>query len=326
MKIALIGSAPSSVRLGPYDNPEWKIWGCSPGVFATGVRTDTWFELHRWEPGVLGRAETQKPWLSPEYCAWMAKHPDVVMVVPQPDIPNSRHLPWQQLITIYGAYFFNSSLSWMAAMAIEAIKTDRERPDRDPDTKDAIGMWGVDMSATEEYGYQRAGCQFFVQMAMNMNIEVIVPPESDLTRHPPLYGVCEHWDQHIKTLTRLRELQQRNAIAKQNIENAQRERDYTQGLMDDTNYHLNTWLNVPEIPGFHLPSVFQSDAERGKFAASGQATSTLEQKGPDLTPVAGSAAQGTRLDLAEPHPKPAPITREDADEVFVDRQPTTGTD
>ena len=264
MKIACLGSAPSSVRLAPYNDPTWKIWGCSPGCFAVAPRSDTWFEIHRWEPGVIGKADTQKPWFSPEYVAWLCEHPDVVMVECPPEVKNARHLPWQELISIYGAFFFGSTLSYMLAMAIEEIKEDRTKRDTlSSEWDDKIGLWGVDMSATEEYGYQRAGCQFFVQMARNLSIEVVVPEESDLLAHPPLYGVCEHWHQHIKSLQRLRELQVRVDSAKAQIEHAQRERDYTQGLIDDTNYHINTWLNVPETPGFHLPSIFQADSERG---------------------------------------------------------------
>lgn len=267
MKIACLGSAPSSVRLAPFGDPSWTIWGCSPGCFAVAPRSDVWFELHRWEPGVLGKAETQKPWFSPEYVAWLCQHPKVYMIECPAEVKNAVALPWQQLITIYGAFFMNSTLSWMLAMAIEAIKEDRAtRTTPKEEWDDKIGLWGVDMSATEEYGYQRAGCQFFVQMARNLMIDVIVPDESDLLRHPPLYGVCEHWPQHIKTLARLKELKHRNDMAKQQLAFAQREQDYTQGLIDDANYHLNTWLNVPDTPGFHMPSIMQTSEERARAA------------------------------------------------------------
>ena len=34
LKIALVGTAPSSRMLAPYNDPSWKIWGCSPGATA----------------------------------------------------------------------------------------------------------------------------------------------------------------------------------------------------------------------------------------------------------------------------------------------------
>jgi len=49
LKIALVGSAPSSVLLAPYGDPSWEIWGCSPGVYYQAPRTEAWFELHRFE-------------------------------------------------------------------------------------------------------------------------------------------------------------------------------------------------------------------------------------------------------------------------------------
>lgn len=127
LKIALIGSAPSSVRLAPYHDPSWKIWGCSPGVYGIAPRVDMWWELHRFEPG--------QPWFSPEYCQWMSKlNVPVMMAEVRPEIPTSCALPHEALVAKYGPYFFTSSLAWMMATAIEAGAT-------------KIGLWGVDMAA-----------------------------------------------------------------------------------------------------------------------------------------------------------------------------------
>src|SRR5438128_804640 len=112
MKIALIGSAPASVRLAPYHDPEWQIWGCSPGVYGVAPRSNAWFELHRYEPG--------QTWFSPEYCQFLAKHPGpVYMAEHRPEVPNSVVLPVDYLVNKYGPYFFTSSIAWMMAMAIE---------------------------------------------------------------------------------------------------------------------------------------------------------------------------------------------------------------
>lgn len=126
--------------MAPFGDPEWKIWGCSPGVYGTvgaiGGRVDEYFELHRWRPPTAGRPGSGDPWFSPEYCQYLRAHPKVWVADPVAlgDIPNASLLPWQQLVAKYGPYFFTSSLSWMFAMALEAgAKT--------------IGMWGVDMSA-----------------------------------------------------------------------------------------------------------------------------------------------------------------------------------
>lgn len=258
MKIALIGSAPSSVRLGPYGDPSWKIWGCSPGVYPVVPRSDAWFELHRWEPPVIGKPDQQKPWFSPEYCMWMAKQSCVWMAEAVPEIPNSKRLPAEDLVGKYGAYFFTSSLAWMFAMAIEEILKDRETfPRHDPDAKDCIGLWGVDMAATEEYGYQRAGCQFFAQIAAQLNINIVVPPESDLLMPAPLYGIVESDPMHIKLMARKAELTNRLNNVTAGLENARNEMHFLQGALDDLNYNLNTWVQLDDqLPGVKLAEIF----------------------------------------------------------------------
>lgn len=114
MKIALLGSAPSSLSLAPIGDPSWLVWGCSPGVFYQCGSPNGWFELHRWEPPIIGVPAKQKTWFSPEYVAWMAmRDPNrcpVWMYEAVPEIPASRALPVEDLVRKYGSFFFTSSL------------------------------------------------------------------------------------------------------------------------------------------------------------------------------------------------------------------------
>src|SRR6185369_4436947 len=91
-RIALLGSAPSSIRLAPFKDPSWTIWACSPGVYPTLAmeRTfqpgDAYFELHRWEPPTIGDPTRQVPWFSPEYVQFLREFKgDVVMTEVVPD-------------------------------------------------------------------------------------------------------------------------------------------------------------------------------------------------------------------------------------------------
>lgn len=265
MKIALVGSAPSSVKLAPYGDASWLIWGCSPGVYFQAPRVDMWYELHRWEPPVIGKPEQQVPWFSPEYCLWMSmlKCP-VYMLEHVPQIPTSTKLPWQDLVKKYGHFFFTSSLAWMCAMAIEAIKLNRKLiEEKDPRAfpvgpdGDQIGFWGVDMAADEEqYTGQKSGCQFFATLAASLNIRIFTPPESDLMIPRPLYGVSETSHRHIKLLSRSKELQQRQAHADQMLQRAQLESYFVRGAIDDMKYHLNTWIHEGEITGPRFEDIF----------------------------------------------------------------------
>lgn len=256
MKIAILGSASSSLGLAPHSSPEWSIWGCSPGVYPYTDRMNAWFELHRWEPGVVGKAGTQKAWFSPEYVQWMAKLAcPVWMQQHVREIPTSRALPVEELVAKYGSYFFTSSVAWMIACAIEEILEHREQlaakltvgstghqpVNAEEMEPDVIGLWGIDMSATEEYGYQRAGCQHFLLLAGDLGIQIYVPPESDLLRPMPLYGICEgeHW--HIKAMAHQRELEVRLANAKSAVANATQEQHFVAGAMSELNYQMLTW-------------------------------------------------------------------------------------
>lgn len=242
MKIAVLGSSPSSMRLAPYSDPAWKIWGCSPGLYPDLPRCDAWFELHRWEPPVIGKPGAQRPWFSPEYVAWMGGlQCPVWMHAPVREIPHSVALPAAVLVEKFGNYFMTSSIAWMMAMAIDQIVVDRQANPGRPLSDDQIGLWGVDMAATEEYGFQRAGCQYFIQMANNLGINVVVPPESDLLRPMPPYGICETDEYWIKATERKRELNSRLANHQQQVAFHQRQADFLSGAIDDLNYHMQTW-------------------------------------------------------------------------------------
>jgi hypothetical protein len=241
VKIAILGSAPSSLLLHPAGDPSWQIWGCSPGVYPAVSRVDAWFELHRWEPGIIGKPQTQKPWFSPEYVQWMSKLQCTVWMAKQvPDIPTSQRLPIEELEAKYGNYFWTSSIAYMMACAIEDILAHRKEGKNDG-TPDTIGLWGVDMAATEEYGYQRAGCQHFADLARMLGIEVYAPPESDLLRPMPHYGLdeSEHW--HIKAMARTNEFQTRIAAAQQAEQQARDQRLFLQGALENMRYMVDTW-------------------------------------------------------------------------------------
>ena len=227
-QICLLGSAPSSLRLAPFSNPNWAMCGCSPGVYGVAPRSEAWVELHRYEPG--------QPWFSPEYCQFLSNYPGPVwMAECRPEIPNSVELPLADLIQKYSPYFFTSSLAYMMAMAIECgFKR--------------IALFGVDMAAASEYKDQRLGCQYFAIIAKAHGIEVGVPPESDLFRPSPLYGVSEVSHARIKFLARRRELEARvnNALAAQ--QQAKDESLFLRGALEDLEWAEMEWTGNVDGP------------------------------------------------------------------------------
>jgi len=317
MKIALVGSAPSSVQLAPYidakfqewlgakpapnypkqatdyQQHEWQIWGCSPGAWAVVPRSDRWFEVHRWEPG--------QPWFSPEYVQFLQQYLGPVYTGRAvPEIPNHVPYPIERVEAEFSAYFLHSSLSLMMAMAILEIEDARKTPGHD-NAEDMIGMWGVDMAATEEYGDQRAGCQFFILEALRRGIKVYVPPESCLLRPKPVYGISE-WDHnYIKSTQRSKELNARMAQQNQLLQDAQKQLAFLAGAADNMNYYINTWTSPYGLPAGAVLDIIPGTGLGGGFT---QPPSHV-QVGTGFIPVdvAGPPVQPA------PPPPPKPVSK-----------------
>ena len=241
--IVLLGTAPASMQLAPFGNPEWEIWACSPGTCGA-PRIDKFFELHRWEPG--------QPWFGEAYVNFLQNFPgEVIMGSHEPSVKNCKVIEWERLVRDWGPYNFTSSLAWMCAMAIEA------RPAK-------IAFYGVDMAATTEYHDQRMGCAHFAVEAQKRGIEVGVPPESDLLRPPALYGICEHSHAWIKQTIRARELTTRLKASMANHAQAAEEIGFLKGAMDDQDWQLHSFFGSRDSLGceFTTPPVPWNDRPR----------------------------------------------------------------
>jgi hypothetical protein len=221
MKIAVMGSAPSSRNLAPFHEPEWEIWACSPPNYDL-PRIDAWFELHNLERK-LGNPQNGP------YAQVLAKHPRVYVIKADARVPSGIEFDWKHYVRKYGDWPFTSSVAWMLAHAIE------QKPDK-------IGLWGVDMAAAEEYEYQKPGCQFFCWVAKQNGIGVYTPPQSDLLQGPPLYAVKEQWPMWGKHKARKQELSERLHRAEQAAEAADRDIILFKGALDDMRYQENTWI------------------------------------------------------------------------------------
>lgn len=224
-KIALVGSAPSSVALAPFGDPSWTIWGCSSGAAQVIKRLDVWFELHP-----FATPEVPRAYMTPDYVAWMAGL-DLPIYAHEPvrGLPRSQAFPFDELLQKYGPYFFASSISWMFAFALEQNPTE-------------IGLWGVDMASQEEWSHQRTACHHFMQLAKDRGIKVYTPPQSDLARPPPPYGLVMTSPMYNKLKSREAELQGRIDIAASEYERHRNEWHFLRGAMDNLQYIQNTWM------------------------------------------------------------------------------------
>jgi hypothetical protein len=126
-------------------------------------RVDEFFEVHRWEPGVIGKPQTQKPWFTPEYVQWLKTVPPRVWVADpaaQKDIgyPRAMELPWRDLVKKYGHYCWTSTVSYMTAMAIDKIQAARAAGDNSSRTRSASGAstWRRTRSCTRTSARRRS--------------------------------------------------------------------------------------------------------------------------------------------------------------------------
>ena len=294
-KIAIIGSAPSSMRLGPYNDPDWAIWGCSPGVFGEIPRKDVWWEIHRWEPPAIAepRNPNNKPWFSPEYVRFIQDFPGVVMLAgpdpeidnPVPSVKNGVRFPFEDFVARYGDYFFTSTMAWMLALAID--------------------LWGVDMSHSTEYGTQRPGCQHFMGLATQLGIPVVLPPESDLAQPPPLYGICEYLPRHMKNLARLQELEANEAHVANQLGQLSGQLAHIRGALDNHKYWFNTWIGDRD-PGWSLKSaVSLAGVAEGRPAPAESAIERFEPEPPQPSVPAPARPLVTHIEDARKPKKAA---------------------
>lgn len=196
MRVALVGTEGASHGLAPWDDPSWAIWSTSP-MSKDYPRVDRHFEVHA--PALLERTVNEKV-LVP-YIQHLRAHPNVWTLCKHAMLPKAKQLDHEALLDEFGPEFFSSSIAWMLA---EAILTPRVKE---------IGLWGIDCSATDEYLVQRPGVQFFLREARKRKISVFAPPESDILRPAPIYGLREFSPLFRKTDAKERQLREMLADA-----------------------------------------------------------------------------------------------------------------
>lgn len=243
-KIALIGKAPSSALLAPYDDPSWEVWTLSTLASAKEVpRWDRHFELHDLR---IITTETHG-----NYRAWMTeqKKPIFFRDAPPPEFPSGIQYPLGEILRscshLAGVRYLTNTVSMMLALAIyEHVQLGMHISE--------IGLWGIDMAQhglakggnngpfTSEYARQRPSVEYWVGIVEGIGIHVIVPEQSDLLKTACIYGY-QHTESFLKFHARQNELHQRIAHAQQREESAHNEAVYLSGALEGGTYY-EQWL------------------------------------------------------------------------------------
>jgi len=175
-KIAIVGFAPSTRDLAPYNDPEWEIWVLNQyqSILPQGGATNItrWFELHQRDTVLTNHRDA-------EYFKKLkeSKIP-VMMCKKEEDIPMSEAYPLEEIIEACETDYFTNTISYMAAYAYYIGATE-------------VAIYGVDMAQDEEYAKERPSVEYFVAFLRAKGIPVYIPAESDICKAPYLYGFQE---------------------------------------------------------------------------------------------------------------------------------------
>jgi hypothetical protein len=227
LKVALIGTAPSSRMMAPFADPTWKIWGCSPGNMGQLPRVDVWFEVH----GNLLWPENKH--YGEPYVNWLKQQTFPIYMQNQALVPNATPLPKKELVKEFGPYFFTSSFAWMMALAMHQGAKE-------------IALYGIDMASRDEYILQRPGAYYFFEEAKKRGVKMTAPYESDIMQPPGLYGFSEVTQYGRKVLARKVELDQRVAQLKQQRDGAATQVTYLEGALEDLDYFHSIFGGVQD--------------------------------------------------------------------------------
>jgi hypothetical protein len=221
----MLGTAPSSRDLAPFNDPEWTIWGSSPGNMGQLPRVDAWFEIHSnlLFPECIAYG---KP-----YIEWLKQQTFPIYMQDQRYIPNAVSLPIQELVAEFGKYFFTSTFAYMLAMGIKAGAKE-------------MALFGVDMASKDEYILQRPGGHYFMQKAAERGILVSVPYESDLAQPPELYGYGDSTPFGRKINIRKQELDGRIAQMKAERDRLSHTIIHLEGASEDADYVKSIWGGI----------------------------------------------------------------------------------
>jgi len=179
MKIAIVGGAPSTEMLAPFDDSSWDIWvlGVRANIYS---RVDRIFEIHE----DLGQRQDKTPVkdrknaFDADYCKKLVALERRLIVGDSFPIEsgNVTKFPYQEAIELFGSQYLTSSCAYMMAYAILMDATE-------------IALYGIDMAVDDdEYFYQRPCMEAWIGFAKGRGIKVTIPDGSALGKASFIYG------------------------------------------------------------------------------------------------------------------------------------------
>jgi hypothetical protein len=181
--VAIVGMAPSSCSLAPWNDLDVEIWGLNEmHAFKWVKRATRWFQIHNsssWKRHIAKRRVQghyrwlkENPWKIPIYLQY-----------PSDEVPLSCAYPLHEICDKFFKNFrrgkmkikyFTSSFAYMMGVALL-------------DGFERIEIYGFEMADEIEYLQQKACAEFWIGLAMGMGVEIYTPPGNQLL-YSKLYG------------------------------------------------------------------------------------------------------------------------------------------
>jgi len=156
-----------------------EVWGINMAhMFLAGKRkADRWLQIHPRDWSSQGQKPTGY-WGRPKgHYTFLKKFKGpVYMSYPEPDIPNCVEYPFERFRKKFKREYFTGSFAYLVALAID-------------EKVDKIYLYGINLTAIDEWVHQRPGLEYWLGRAEQAGIEVVIPPASALLKAPTSYGL-----------------------------------------------------------------------------------------------------------------------------------------
>lgn len=214
-KIAIWGYAEESRDLIYELDETYEVWGINMAhAFINSrlrARPTNWFQLHpsNWNgsgkgaTGFWGRPEEHLKFLEGfDGTVWM-QYPDEEVAK---NIKNRKRFPLEQIIEKAGRDYLTSTFAYQFAL-IWYQHVHQNMPVA------SVDIYGVNLSATEEYAHQRPAAEYWIGRLEQVGIKVVIPKASSLMKGRP-YARGADDDLSLHAMERLTYWKDRYGMAK----------------------------------------------------------------------------------------------------------------
>ena len=169
-KIAILGRCDNTRHEAPWDDPDREKWGSAPDIAFSGRRHHEIHTPRSWTNGTISDRMNY-----PEFLGATAESKDELWLQER-YVPGAHVFPLDELrkykylcLPNSTEPYLESSIGWMIAHAV----LERETISR-------LGVWGVDLTAEDEWAYQRPNMSYLIGVCRALGLPVIIPRQCAL--------------------------------------------------------------------------------------------------------------------------------------------------